>query len=77
VGLGCGQNEGSFGCEAVAFALGQPNVPECGRIFLFCLSAANFHYRCLFFQLAPNGSRLCVRAGFLALHLIRRTTVQI
>jgi len=55
VGLGCGQNEGSFGCEAVAFALGQPNVPECGRIFLFCLSAANFHYRCRFFQLAPNG----------------------
>lgn len=23
------QNEGSFGCEAVARALGQPNVPEC------------------------------------------------
>ena len=58
MGLGCGQNEGSFGCEAVAFALGQPNVPECGRIFLFCLSAANFHYRCRFFQLAPNGLRI-------------------
>ena len=32
------KNEGSFGCEAVARALGQPNVPECGRGFLFFLS---------------------------------------
>jgi len=46
------QNEGSFGCEAVARALGQPNVPECGRVFLFlfCLFAANY-YRCRFFSL--------------------------
>jgi hypothetical protein len=29
------KNEGSFGCEAVARVLGQPNVPECGRGFLF------------------------------------------
>lgn len=32
------KNEGSFGCEAVARVLGQPNVPECGRGFLFSLS---------------------------------------
>ena len=32
------KNEGSFGCEAVARALGQPNVPECGRGFLYLLS---------------------------------------
>jgi len=31
----CRQNEGSFGCEAVACALGQPNVPECAMGFLF------------------------------------------
>ena len=31
------QNEGSFGCEAVARALGQPNVPEC---------AVGFHFLC-------------------------------
>ena len=36
------QNEGSFGCEAVARALGQPNVPECavGFLFIYCLYAA-------------------------------------
>ena len=35
------QNEGSFGCEAVACALGQPNVPECAVGFhFFCLYAA-------------------------------------
>ena len=35
------QNEGSFGCEAVARAFGQPNVPECAVGFLFlCLFAA-------------------------------------
>jgi hypothetical protein len=28
VGLGVWANEGSFGCEAFARALGQPNVPE-------------------------------------------------
>ena len=33
------QNEGSFGCEAVARALGQPNVPEC---------AVGFHFLCLY-----------------------------
>jgi hypothetical protein len=34
------QNEGSFGCEVVARALGQPNVPECAVGFhLFCLYA--------------------------------------
>jgi len=32
------KNEGSFGCEAVARVLGQPNVPECGRGFLYLLS---------------------------------------
>ena len=32
------KNEGSFGCEAVARALGQPNVPECGWGFLYFLS---------------------------------------
>jgi len=32
------QNEGSFGCEAVALALGQPNVPECTVGFHFLLS---------------------------------------
>jgi len=32
------KNEGSFGCEAVARVLGQPNVPECGRGFLVFLS---------------------------------------
>ena len=31
------QNEGSFGCEAVARAFGQPNVPEC---------AVGFHFLC-------------------------------
>ena len=40
-GFVCRQNEGSFGCEAVARALGQPNVPECAVGFLFlCLYAA-------------------------------------
>ena len=35
------QNEGSFGCEAVARALGQPNVPECAVGFhIFCFYAA-------------------------------------
>lgn len=33
------QNEGSFGCEAVARAMGQPNVPEC---------VVGFHFRCLY-----------------------------
>ena len=33
------QNEGSFGCEAVARAFGQPNVPEC---------AVGFHFLCLY-----------------------------
>ena len=33
------QNEGSFGCEAVARAVGQPNVPEC---------AVGFHFLCLY-----------------------------
>jgi hypothetical protein len=33
------QNEGSFGCEAVARAMGQPNVPEC---------AVGFHFLCLY-----------------------------
>jgi len=44
------QNEGSFGCEVVARAMRQPNVPEFGRVFIFhfCLIAANYHYRCLF-----------------------------
>jgi len=32
------QNEGSFGCEAVARALEQPNVPECVVGFHFLLS---------------------------------------
>jgi hypothetical protein len=39
----CRENEGSFGCEVVARALGQPNVPECGlaiSTFIFCLYAA-------------------------------------
>jgi len=35
------QNEGSFGCAAVARALGQSNVPECAVGFCFlCLYAA-------------------------------------
>lgn len=39
------QNEGSFGCEAVARALGQPNVPECAVGFHFlCLYAAKISY---------------------------------
>jgi len=29
------QNEGSFGCEAVARALRQPIVPDCAEGFLF------------------------------------------
>ena len=39
----CQQNEGSFGCEAVACVFGQPNVPECALAFsfLFCLHVAN------------------------------------
>ena len=53
------QNEGSFGCEAVARALGQPNVPECAVGFhFFCLYAAKISFslcRCLFFRLACNG----------------------
>jgi hypothetical protein len=37
------KNEGSFGCEAVACALGQPNVPECAVGFHFlCFYAAKF-----------------------------------
>ena len=35
----CRQNEGSFGCEAVARAFGQPNVPEC---------VVGFHFLCLY-----------------------------
>jgi hypothetical protein len=40
----CRQNSSSFGCEAVALAVGQPNVLECAVGFLsvdilsFCLS---------------------------------------
>jgi len=41
----CRQNEGSFGCEVVARALGQPNVPECAVGFHFlCLYAAKIFY---------------------------------
>jgi len=48
------QNEGSFGCEAVARVLGQPNVPEYVSaifIFLLCLYAAKIPFllcHCLF-----------------------------
>jgi len=60
------QNEGSFGCEAVARGLGQPNVPECavGFLFLLCLYAANFPLWLCLFTLVHNGSALGVRAGF-------------
>ena len=62
------QNEGSFGCEAVARALGQPNVPECAVGFhFFCLYAAKISFslcRCLFFRLACNGLALGAVADF-------------
>jgi len=50
------QNEGSFGCEVFARAVGQPNVPECRRIHLLssCLFAANLPLSLSFFQLVPN-----------------------
>jgi len=55
------QNEGSFGCEAVARAVGQPNVPECAVGFHFlCLYAAKilFSFYRLFclFTMNANGS---------------------
>jgi len=64
------QNEGSFGCEAVARVLELPNVPECamGFRFLSCLYAAKIplsfcHLFCLF-TMNANVSRLCVVADF-------------
>jgi hypothetical protein len=50
------QNEGSFGCEVVARALGQPNVPECAVGFLFYFHfVANFSLLLCFFTLGGNG----------------------
>jgi hypothetical protein len=50
------QNEGSFGCEVVARALGQPNVPECAVGFLFYFHfVANFSLLLCFFTLGANG----------------------
>jgi hypothetical protein len=42
----CRQNEGSFGCEAVARVLEQPNVPECAvgcHLFVFMQQKFFYH----------------------------------
>ena len=59
------QNEGSFGCEAVARAFGQPNVPECAVGFHFlCLYAAKilFSFCRLFLSFYNERQRLSVAA---------------
>lgn len=58
----CREKEGSFGFEVDARALGQLNVPECGRgfLFLFCFSAAkipfSFFLLFCFFTMNANTS---------------------
>jgi len=63
------QNEGSFGCEAVASALGQPNVPECGQDFRFlsCLYAAKLSLSFYSLPLTPRRQPQCGVYLFLSL----------
>ena len=58
------QNEGSFGCEAVARAFGQPNVPECAVGFHFlCPYAAKILFSfCRLFCLFTMNANVCVYA---------------
>jgi len=58
------QNEGSFGCEAVARPLGQPNVPECavGFLFLFLYAAKIPLSFCRWFCLFTMNANDCVAA---------------
>jgi len=58
------QNSSSFGCEAVARALGQPNVLECAvgiSSVILCLV-------CLSFSIGYNGWQLPEGGDFEALH---------
>jgi len=51
------QNEGSFGCEVIACALGQPNVPECAMAInqiILSVFAANFPICLVFFACAQR-----------------------
>jgi hypothetical protein len=60
------KNEGSFGCEAVASALGQPNVPECvgGFRFLFRLYVAKISLSfCRLFWLFTMNANVPGRGG--------------
>jgi hypothetical protein len=53
------QNEGSFGCEAVACALGQPNVPECAM----AINQIILSFLCSKFLYLSGFLRLCTTAG--------------
>jgi len=60
------KNEGSFGCEAVARVLGQPNVPECGRGFLYLLSLCSknsFMFLSVVWSFYNERQRLRLKAG--------------
>jgi hypothetical protein len=71
------QNEGSFGCEAVARELGQPNVPECGQVFRFSFLSfcSKLPFSLSFFQLAPNGLPLAAVGEIEALRCQPSTNV--
>jgi hypothetical protein len=49
---------------------------KASTIYVFIFIRRNFFSMRRFFTMTANGLRLCVRAGFLALHLIRRTELK-
>jgi hypothetical protein len=75
------KNEGSFGCEAVARVLGQPNVPECGRGFLYLLSLCSknsFLFLSVVWSFYNERQRFAAwrSGGFLAQKFNRRTELE-
>jgi len=66
------ENEGFFGCKAVARALGQPNVPECAVAIDFLLFLCSKHSLSVWFSSLVHNGWGCGECGSASFDFVAR-----